>query len=183
MFYLKVNFLSHDLPPGYLRYSHLNFEIFCTSLKMKNINFNDHKLICLSSITCSIASATSGGILDRAVEAEDKKHGDILRLVKPLSFQLVQLVFYLTAQQIYYVGTFHNVLIWGKSWSKFVFINFVKAGSCWGLSWIVSKDEDIFCHCCCFMGCRFLRQSWWWCTCKYRYIFITCSVSFVGIKA
>lgn len=29
----------------------------------------------------SIASATSGGILDRAVEAEDKKHGDLLRLV------------------------------------------------------------------------------------------------------
>lgn len=26
-------------------------------------------------------SATSGGILDRAIEAEDKKHGDFLRLV------------------------------------------------------------------------------------------------------
>ncbi|XP_062091873.1 uncharacterized protein LOC133797816 [Humulus lupulus] len=28
----------------------------------------------------SCCCATSGGILDRAVEAEDKKHGDILRL-------------------------------------------------------------------------------------------------------
>lgn len=26
-------------------------------------------------------SATSGGILDRAIEAEDRKHGDFLRLV------------------------------------------------------------------------------------------------------
>lgn len=26
-------------------------------------------------------SATSGGILDRAIEAEDKKHGDFMRLV------------------------------------------------------------------------------------------------------
>lgn len=29
----------------------------------------------------SLFSATSGGILDRAVEAEDRKHGDLLRLV------------------------------------------------------------------------------------------------------
>lgn len=29
----------------------------------------------------SLFSATSGGILDRAIEAEDKKHGDFLRLV------------------------------------------------------------------------------------------------------
>lgn len=28
-----------------------------------------------------VDSATSGGILDRAIEAEDKKHGDFLRLV------------------------------------------------------------------------------------------------------
>lgn len=28
-----------------------------------------------------VTSATSGGILDRAIEAEDKKHGDFLRLV------------------------------------------------------------------------------------------------------
>ena len=27
------------------------------------------------------SSATSGGILDRAIEAEDRKHGDFLRLV------------------------------------------------------------------------------------------------------
>lgn len=26
-------------------------------------------------------SATSGGILDRAIEAEDREHGDIMRLV------------------------------------------------------------------------------------------------------
>lgn len=30
-----------------------------------------------------VTSATSGGILDRAIEAEDKKHGDFLRLVLP----------------------------------------------------------------------------------------------------
>lgn len=29
----------------------------------------------------ALLSATSGGILDRAVAAEDRKHGDILRLV------------------------------------------------------------------------------------------------------
>lgn len=28
-----------------------------------------------------MGSATSGGILDRAIEVEDKKHGDFLRLV------------------------------------------------------------------------------------------------------
>jgi len=28
-----------------------------------------------------LTSATSGGILDRAIEAEDRKHGDFLRLV------------------------------------------------------------------------------------------------------
>jgi hypothetical protein len=31
-----------------------------------------------------LSSATSGGILDRAIEAEDKKHGDFLRLVRLL---------------------------------------------------------------------------------------------------
>lgn len=31
-----------------------------------------------------ISSATSGGILDRAIEAEDRKHGDFLRLVRLL---------------------------------------------------------------------------------------------------
>lgn len=30
-----------------------------------------------------VASASSGGILDRTIEAEDKKHGDLLRLVLP----------------------------------------------------------------------------------------------------
>lgn len=28
-----------------------------------------------------VISATSGGILDRAIEAEEQKHGDFLRLV------------------------------------------------------------------------------------------------------
>ena len=36
----------------------------------------------------SLFSATSGGILDRAIEAEDKKHGDFLRLVTILYFVL-----------------------------------------------------------------------------------------------
>lgn len=37
----------------------------------------------LTDIVCffSIISATVGGILDRAIEAEDRKHGDLLRLV------------------------------------------------------------------------------------------------------
>ena len=34
-------------------------------------------------------SATLGGILDRAIEAEDKKHGDVLRLVLLLYLVLV----------------------------------------------------------------------------------------------
>lgn len=42
------------------------------------MNFNNwiYKFLFSSSF-----SATSGGILDRAIEAEDKKHGDFLRLV------------------------------------------------------------------------------------------------------
>jgi hypothetical protein len=40
----------------------------------------------LYPIAYSVSSATSGGILDRAVEAEDKKHGDLLRLVVLFSF-------------------------------------------------------------------------------------------------
>lgn len=34
-------------------------------------------------VVCSLIfySATAGGILDRAIEAEDRKHGDFLRLV------------------------------------------------------------------------------------------------------
>lgn len=35
----------------------------------------------LTSSSSTLSSATSGGILDRAIEAEDKKHGDLLRLV------------------------------------------------------------------------------------------------------
>lgn len=37
--------------------------------------------MCLFSFEPLVISATSGGILDRAIEAEDKKHGDFLRLV------------------------------------------------------------------------------------------------------
>ena len=33
-----------------------------------------------------VASATSGGILDKAIEAEDRRHGDFLRLVELFSF-------------------------------------------------------------------------------------------------
>jgi hypothetical protein len=33
------------------------------------------------NIFASFSSATNGGILDRAIEAEDSKHGDFLRLV------------------------------------------------------------------------------------------------------
>ncbi|RZS08436.1 hypothetical protein BHM03_00039431 [Ensete ventricosum] len=36
----------------------------------------------LFTISFLPSAATSGGILDRAVEAEDKKHGDFLRLVR-----------------------------------------------------------------------------------------------------
>lgn len=34
----------------------------------------------------SAFSATSGGILDKAIEAEDRKHGDFMRLVNLPSF-------------------------------------------------------------------------------------------------
>lgn len=40
----------------------------------------------------SVGSATSGGILDRAIEAEERKHGDFLRLVRLLLVMLM--VFY-----------------------------------------------------------------------------------------
>ena len=42
----------------------------------------------LYPVTYYVASATSGGILDRAIEAEDKKHGDLLRLVVLFSFSV-----------------------------------------------------------------------------------------------
>jgi hypothetical protein len=35
-------------------------------------------------------SATSGGILDKAIDAEDRKHGDFLRLV--ISFGLLKFI-------------------------------------------------------------------------------------------
>lgn len=38
-------------------------------------------IIFFPALGCWITSATAGGILDRAIEAEDKKHGDFLRLV------------------------------------------------------------------------------------------------------
>lgn len=43
--------------------------------------FDDSHLILFPLSGPSAASATSGGILDRAIEAEDKRHGDFLRLV------------------------------------------------------------------------------------------------------
>ena len=30
---------------------------------------------------CMLCSAISGGIVDRAIEAEDRKHGDFMRIV------------------------------------------------------------------------------------------------------
>lgn len=33
-----------------------------------------------------VSSSTSGGILDKSIEAEEKKHGDFLRLVCSFSF-------------------------------------------------------------------------------------------------
>jgi hypothetical protein len=44
----------------------------------------------------SLFSATSGGILDRAIEAEDQKHGDFLRLVI-LSYLVLPLLLPLSA--------------------------------------------------------------------------------------
>lgn len=35
-----------------------------------------------------ISSSTPGGILDRAIEAEDKRHGDFLRLVLPFLYYM-----------------------------------------------------------------------------------------------
>jgi hypothetical protein len=40
------------------------------------------------NIFASFSSATNGGILDRAIEAEDSKHGDFLRLVKIICITL-----------------------------------------------------------------------------------------------
>lgn len=40
-----------------------------------------------------VTSATSGGILDRAIEAEDKKHGDFLRLVFAFCFLVILYIF------------------------------------------------------------------------------------------
>lgn len=34
-----------------------------------------------NSNSIALISATSGGILDKAIEAEDRKHGDFMRLV------------------------------------------------------------------------------------------------------
>lgn len=49
-----------------------------------------------------------------------------------------------------------------------IFATFIWAGACWGLSWVVCKNKDVLCYCRCFVGCRFLCQSWWWRACKYR---------------
>lgn len=37
------------------------------------------------NVVFMLHSATLGGILDRAIEAEDQKHGDIMRLVKTIN--------------------------------------------------------------------------------------------------
>ena len=71
-----------------------SFNCFYVSKKY-NILFNSDTIVCGLSDShiyiewivnwtfcfLSFTSATSGGILDRAIEAEDRKHGDFLRLV------------------------------------------------------------------------------------------------------
>lgn len=48
--------------------------------------FLKHRLQNTYHLFMSVISTTPGGILDRAIEAEDKRHGDFMRLVLASSF-------------------------------------------------------------------------------------------------
>ena len=99
-------------------------------------------------------SATSGGILDKAIDAEEKMHGDFLRLVMFLSCSLNVIV----SVCVHTPGNFK--LYFKKSdKSSSVFVGIIHAGTYRGLLGIVSQDKNLFCHCCFHVGCRILYQS------------------------
>lgn len=112
----------------------------------------------------SLFSATSGGILDRAIEAEDQKHGDLLRLVI-LSWLVLPLPHVLLLQKM-----FCCIHSGERKRDLTLCLHYLWAGPCWRLPGIVCQDKGIFFYCCCFVGCRFLHQSWWWRPRKYWWV-------------
>jgi hypothetical protein len=94
-------------------------------------------------------SATSGGILDKAIDAEDRKHGDFLRLVSSfLEFICkVQYLYQSVCAEIKYFWNAFSLIqdhvegyleLAAKSKSYFA-----KAVSMWDAEYFVKVDDDV----------------------------------------
>ena len=65
-------------------YEHSDIFLKCTASRVgSNCTLSDNDLLLLIQklLFCHTLSATPGGILDRAIDAEDRKHEDFMRLV------------------------------------------------------------------------------------------------------
>lgn len=69
---------------------------------------------------------------------------------------------------------FLRFFVWENLWMIWQDINIwlrYRTATRGRVSWAVCKDKDFLFYCCCNMGCWFLCQSGWWCSCQFRYIY------------
>jgi hypothetical protein len=119
------------------------------------LDFHSCNLLLLNQklLFCHICSATSGGILDRAIDAEDRKHGDFMRLVNFL--RCCSIVLALSADMHVLKRIVNGMLV-------------NHSGPCGRVLGACSKDQIVLCQSSVHVGCRVLHQGRRWCTCKYR---------------
>lgn len=89
-----------------------------------------------------LCSATVGGILDRAIEAENKKHGDFMRLVivcSCLVFPLIYIHTYIYLLLLYEQDHVEGYLELSAKTKTY----FATAVSMWDAEYYVKVDDDV----------------------------------------
>lgn len=89
-----------------------------------------------------VYSATSGGILDRAIEAEDRKHGDFLRLVAICVF-LMGIIIFIDTIFIRIVFSMQDHVEGYLELSAKTKIYFAAAVALWDADFYVKVDDDV----------------------------------------
>lgn len=150
--FLKVNKLIWTANLCCVFYDHYPRSCFRPFIVIYTISANKFSCLSSSKHPSFWHSATSNSILDKAIDSEEARHNDFLRLVMDhfrISNILTSVVF-----SDYLLGlNLHGIFL---------------AGSCWRLPWTFCENKNILFDCCRNLGCWILCQSGWRCSCQSR---------------